>query len=110
MPFAIPTWSLWLLLSNIAIAFIEYTYRSGNYHTFLQALPYIIVPVLIGQYGLFNGFRDADSLFLAAAVFSVLNCLIRVIVIHYLGETLNWINWVGVLLLMLSAILLKVKI
>jgi len=109
MAFAIPTWSLWLLLSNIAIAFIEYTYRSGNYDTFLQALPYIIVPILIGQLGLFEGFRRADSLFLAAAIFSCINVSMRVVVCHFIGETLSIVNWVGVALLFCSAILIKIK-
>jgi len=97
-------------VANGAIAFIEYTYRVSSYSTFLGALPYIIVPILVGQWGLFNGFSQASSLFLAGAVFSLINCIIRVFIVYYIGETLNWLNWLGVFMLVSSAILLKVKI
>jgi len=110
MTFAVPAWILWLGMSNLAIAFIEYTYRAGNYQTFISALPYIIIPILIGQLGLFNGFAKADNLMLAGALFSLINIVFRIGVTYYLGEELNLVNWLGVVLLIGSVILLKVKI
>lgn len=102
-------WLLWLLLANVAIAFVEWSYRVARYSTFLDALPYTIIPILIGQIGLFHGFRGASSLFVAAAVFTLCNVLLRVFVTYYIGETLNIANWCGVVLLVVAVLLLKVK-
>lgn len=43
-------WALYIVIANIAIAFVEYTYRAGQYQTFAAALPYIVVPILVGQW------------------------------------------------------------
>lgn len=102
-------WALYIVIANIAIAFVEYTYRAGQYQTFAAALPYIVVPILVSQWALFYGFSKADSILLAGAVFSLINIIFRLCVTHYLGETLNVVNWIGVALLAISVILLKVK-
>lgn len=104
-------WTLWLLLSNIAIFWLEFSYRKGNYGTFFEALPYIIIPIMIGQLGLYNGFKYANSLLLAGATFTMINISLRVVNTIRLGEHLNmnyW-NWFGVVLLIISMILLKIK-
>ena len=102
-------WWLYLVLANTSIAYIEYSYRVGAYNTFLEALPMLILPILLGQFGLFYGFRYAESLFVASAVFTLINCLFRVVVVQYIGETMNIVNWMGVALLATSVILLKWK-
>ena len=102
-------WIAYLFIANCAIAFVEYTYRAGQYESFFVALPYIIVPILIGQFGLFYGFKEASSLFLASGVFTLINVLFRIAVTYYLGEQLNVANWIGVAMLSTSVILLKVK-
>ncbi len=102
-------WAMYLVLANCAIAVVEYIYRTAQFHSFWIALPYIAIPILIGQYGLFHGFVLAPSLFVASGVFTCINILFRIGVTYYIGEHLNLINWLGVLLLFTSVILLKVK-
>lgn len=103
------SWIVWLLLSNVCIAYIEYTYRAGQYTSFLAALPYIALPVLLSQLGLFKGFHAAPSLFVAGAVFSLINVLFRVVNVFILGEAMNYWNWLGVLCMATSVVLLKIK-
>ena len=102
-------WAAWLLVANIGIAWIEHTYRAGQYPTFYTALPYITLPILISQWALFEGFRAAPSLFVAGAFFSIINVGFRIGNSFVLGENLNLYNWLGVVMLAASAILLRVK-
>lgn len=102
-------WFLWITLANGAIMWLEYIYRHGSYDQFLPALPAIIVPVLIGQLGLFYGFRGAPNLLLAGAAFTLINVALRIVNTYLLGETINWWNWTGVVLLITASFLLKVK-
>lgn len=102
-------WLAWIALSNTGIFWLEYCYRTGKYDGFVQALPYIIVPMFLGQVGLFYGFRTAPSLLIAGAVFTVINVALRVTNTYIIGESINYINWIGVVLLVLATILLKVK-
>lgn len=103
------TWLLWILVSNVGIFWTEYVYRVGKYDSFIVALPYMLVPILMGQIGLFYGFRHAPTLFIAGATFTVVNVFLRIINTYRLGEGLNLYNWLGVLLLCVSVILLKIK-
>lgn len=103
-------WIAYLFIANCAIAFVEYTYRVGQYQSFFVALPYIIIPILVGQYGLFYGFKLSPSLFLSAGVFTLINVGFRIAITYYIGEHLNLYNWIGVVLLSTSVILLKVKL
>lgn len=102
-------WVLWLCLSNAAIMLLEYLYRSGHYSSFLNALPYIALPMLISQAGLFYGFRGASSIFIAGAMFTLVNVILRVINSYILQEPPNIYNWTGLALLVVSIFLLKVK-
>lgn len=102
-------WTLWIVLSNLGIFWIEYVYRSGKYDSFTQALPFICVPVLVSQLGLFYGFRGASSLFMAGAVFTGINVALRLINTMRLGETLNAYNYAGILLLLVATFLIKMK-
>lgn len=102
-------WVMWIMMSNVGIFWLEYCYRVGKYGNFVQALPYIIVPMMIGQAGLFYGFRTAPTLLLAGAVFTVVNVFLRITNSYILGEHLNHYNWFGVVLLLAGTFLLKVK-
>ncbi len=106
MPYS---WIGYLFIANCAIAVVEYIYRTAQFHSFWVALPYIAIPILIGQYGLFHGFVLAPSLFVASGVFTCINILFRIGVTYYINENLSLLNWFGVLLLFSGVILLKVK-
>jgi hypothetical protein len=102
-------WFLWVLLSNGGIMWLEYQYRNGTYNHFFPALPYIFIPILMGQVGLFYGFRGAPNLLLAGATFTVINVALRIVNSYLLGEAPNLYNWTGVVLLVIATLLLKVK-
>lgn len=103
------SWLLWIALSNIGIVVVENVYRSGKYDSFISALPYVCVPMVIAQAGLFYGFRGAPNLMFAGSVFTLMNVCLRICNSYYLGEHLNLYNWAGVVLLCISTILLKLK-
>lgn len=103
------SWLLWLLVANGGIMWLEYAYRSGAYTSFLHALPHIVVPILVGQIGLFYGFRGAPNLLVAGAMFTVVNVILRIANTYFLGETINAYNWLGVVLLVIATFLLKIK-
>jgi len=102
-------WILWLLVANLAIMWLEFAYRAGTYNSFFLALPYTIVPILLGQIGLYYAFRLAPSLLVAGAAFTLINVALRVINTYRLGEVINGYNWLGILFLIVSMFLLKVK-
>lgn len=99
----------WLLFANAGIMWLEYSYRSGSYASFWVALPYIIIPIMVGQIGLFYGFRGAPNLFFAGALFTLINVGLRIVNSFILGEIPNAWNWLGVALMIVSLFLLKVK-
>lgn len=102
-------WLCWIVLSNFGIFWIEYVYRSGKYGSFLEALPFICIPVFVSQLGLFYGFRGASSLFVAGAAFTVINVALRFVNTFRLGETLNTYNYIGILMLIVATFLIKMK-
>jgi hypothetical protein len=103
------TWLLWLLLASISATGVEYSYRVAAFESFQAAIPYLCIPILFVQLGLFYGFRAAPSLFLASSVFTFMCVIMRVGSSYYIGEHLSVVNWIGVLFLLVSVILLKVK-
>ena len=103
------TWLLWLVLASVSATGVEYTYRAASFYSFLSAVPYLCIPIICVQIGLFYGFRSSPSLFLASSVFTLFCVIMRVVSSYYLGEQLSVINWIGVLFLLASVILLKVK-
>lgn len=103
------TYVLWLLFANAGIFWLEYMYRIGQYGSFFSALPYIIIPIFMGQIGLYYGFRTAPNLLFAGALFTVMNIALRVVNSYRLGEVLNYYNWAGVVLLIIAMLLLKIK-
>lgn len=102
-------WIAWIFLANAGIFWLEYVYRNGTYNSFMQALPFTLLPMILGQVGLFYGFRTAPNLLLAGAVFTVVNVSLRLVNSYRLGEYLNGYNWAGVVLLLIATILLKIK-
>jgi len=103
---------MWLIaigIANVGIFWLEYVYRSARYDNFIQSVPYIIIPVLVSQAGLFYSFRLAPSIFLCGAVFTLVNVGLRVVNAYRLGEIPNMYNWLGIAFLVVSVILLKVK-
>jgi hypothetical protein len=102
-------WLLWIIVSNLSIAVIEYSYRAAKFATFAQAVPWLLIPILIGQAGLFYGFRGAPNLLFAGAVFTLINISFRIANSYMLGEAPNVVNWMGVALLVIATICLKYK-
>lgn len=98
-----------MIVANGAVAITERIYRTGAFDTFWQGLPYLAVPILVAQMGLFAGFKGAPSLMYAGVVFSIMNVALRVINSYSIGESLNVYAWVGVVCLVASAILFRVK-
>lgn len=103
------TWILWILLSNTAIMWLEWIYRSAQYTSFWSALPYTIVPIFVGQFGLFYGFKFAPSLLIAGTTFAIVNASLRMVNTKILGETIVVYTWVGLMFLVAASILFKLK-
>lgn len=103
-----PYWT-YLLIANFAIMVIEYFYRTGQFGSFWQALPIIIVPILVGQYGLYNGFHLAPSIFTAGIIFTVINQILRIANAVILGETVTAYQVVGVALMVVASLIVKIK-
>lgn len=102
-------WFIWILIANAGIMYLEHVYRNGAYTSFVTALPYTIIPILMGQVGLFYGFRGAPNLLFAGAIFTVVNVGLRIVNSYLLHEVPNWYQWAGVVLLITATFLLKVK-
>lgn len=102
-------WIAWIVLSNIGIFILEYAYRQGSYTSFITALPTIIIPMIMGQVGLFYGFRSAPSLLIAGATFTLINVGLRVINTYMLGESINNWNWLGIVFMVSGMLLLKIR-
>ncbi len=102
-------WIVWLLVANASVFWLEYIYRSAKYGSFFDALPYIIVPVLVSQLGLYQGFRYAPSLILAGIVFTLVNVILRMVNVVRLGEHLGLYQVLALLLMVVASILAKMK-
>lgn len=100
-------WILWSLLANVSITFLENLYRKGIYPDFLSALPYIIIPILLAQLGLFHSYKLAPSLFMAWVVFFSINTVMRIGNNVYLGEPINTHIILGIVAIMAGAYLIK---
>ena len=96
-------WIVWILSACGAIFFLEYIYRVGHYDSFWKALPYLIVPMLIGQMGLFYGYRLAPSFLLASVIFTLINQGTRPINISLAGEHLSIYGWLAILCVVIGA-------
>ena len=88
---------------------LEYVYRIGWATSFWGSLHILIIPIMLGQLGLFYGFRLAPSLFLAGAVFSLMNLVLRSINVIVLKETFGWYQVVALILMVIATLLFKMK-
>ena len=102
-------WISWCFLANVSLLFVEYLYRNGSYPTFVDALPFIAIPMMLGQIGLFYCYRAAPSLLLATAVFTLMNNLCRLCSVHRLGESVCMWNYLGIICMMMGVFLLGIK-
>lgn len=104
----IPTWVCWSLLANAMITFIEYVNRTGGYASFGAVLPHTGLLILIAQAGLFYAWRDASSMMLAWAVFTVGNSAMRLASVTFaVGEVPTPRTLVGICLMLLAVWLVK---
>lgn len=91
------TWWMWSGVANILIMGLEYSYRTKLFDSFLQGLPYMIVPLLIMQFALSMSFKGAPTYMLAWAVLTVGNAVLRVGSNHFfVQEHFNWMIALGV--------------
>lgn len=99
-------WILALIVANIAVFILEYIYRAvpGNFFTLLYLST---VPILLGQWALFDMFRNAPSLIIAGAAFSIVNVLLRVINSYLVGEAPGDLTYLGILFMILAIIIMK---
>ena len=103
------TWIFWLVLANGAIFILEWMYRTSYFVGFWSSLHLLIIPILVGQLGLFYGFRLAPSLFLAGATFTIMNQLLRIGNSAILGEKVGWWQLLAVLLMVVAMLIFKLK-
>ena len=103
------TWIYWLLLANGSIMFLEYVYRTGWVASFFSGLHILVIPIMLGQLGLFYGFRLSPSLFLAGAVFTTMNLVLRSFNVIYLKETFGIYQILGLAFMVIATLLFKIK-
>jgi len=104
-------WIPFILVSNIGIAILEYVYRKAVFASFWASLPYTIIPILIGQFGLFYAFRvgGASSLIMAGMVFTLMNVALRIVNTLLLGEPIGWTQIVALSLFIGASVVLQIK-
>ncbi len=101
-------WWIYSLVSNGAIIATEYTNRTAT-GGWVSVLPTTAPLIILAQYCLFRTFNDAPHWFVAWAVFTIGNSIVRVAGVGLFGERVaNWplaIMSIGVM--MGGALLLK---
>lgn len=105
-------WLLGILVSNISIALLEWIYRTNRFNSFFHALPYIIVPIIVGQLGLFYAFRSggAKTLIYAGIVFTTLNILFRVVnTLAFIKEPVPVYTWLALVLMVAATFVGAIK-
>lgn len=90
--------------------FLEYIYRSGFFKGFWTSLYILIIPIMIGQWALFHSFRTAPSIFLAGAMFTVINALLRLTNGYILKEIPGTLGYAGIALMVVAVVLLKLDV
>ena len=105
-----PWWIIASLGANVSIAGVEYFNRVSTAPTFLHQLMLTAPLIFAAQYGLYHCWRGAPSMFMAWAVFTVGNAVIRVLSVRYvLGEPVDWMpTLAGIAVMMGGAYLVKV--
>lgn len=92
-------WWVWSLVSNVAVAIVEYQNRTGGFANPVQAFTRTGPALLLMQIALFYNWRDAPKFMLAWAAFFFGNCIVRVISAHFfVGEPISFNTAIGILL------------
>ncbi len=79
------TWWVASIVSNVAIIAIEYLNRTRDFESFLHALPYTGVLIVIAQWALFQNWSGAPHWLMAWVVFAVGNAVMRTAVVGITG-------------------------
>lgn len=88
---------------------LEYIYRTGWITGFWSHLHILAIPILLGQVGLFYGFRLAPSLFLAGAVFTLMNLVLRSVNVLVMKETFGLYQILGLVFMVIATLIFKMK-
>ena len=92
-------WIIYAVIANAMIFGLEYIYRSELFSDgFWPNVWALIVPILIAQWALFEMFRQAPSLVIAGATFTLINFVLRVPNSLFLGEKVSIFTFVAILL------------
>lgn len=85
------TWVLASLLANLCIQVVEYLNHTAD-GSWLAVLPRTVPFIVLAQWGLFNSYSGAPSLFAAWVVFTVGNSVMRVVMVSTLlgGQVGSW--------------------
>jgi hypothetical protein len=103
-----PVWVLFSLMSNAAIQWVEYLNRTSTAAGFVQQLTWTWPLILVAQWGLFETWRGAPHVLAAWLVFTVGNCVMRLLMSRFiLGESFQWWGLLGVAGMMASAWVVK---
>jgi len=103
------TWWMWAVVSNVTIMVIEYLNRTAGFVGPFDAFKITFPLILIAQIGLFYCWRDAPQMLLAWTVFTLGNCILRLIsATWFVGEVPTLTTLVGVALIMAGGALVKV--
>ncbi len=101
-------WFVWSILSNLAIAVIEYLNRTGGFAHPGEAFLRTGWLIVVAQVGLFYAWRDAPSFMVAWAMFTAGNIGLRVLSAHFLvGERLTMHVAFGIGLVLLGGHLVR---
>lgn len=100
-------WILYSILASILVVGTELVYNKQIFSTFWQAIPFIIIPILITQFALFHTFGDAPKWLLAWAVFTYGNSILRAVTAHFTGQPLTINTLVGILVIGLGVYLIQ---
>lgn len=107
----VPTvpWWVWGLLANIAIMVIEWLNRSGGFASYFHALRFTLPLIFVAQMGLFYAWRDAPTMMLAWAAFTLGNTVLRLVNTTWMvGEIPSLSTLFGVALITAGAYCVKI--
>lgn len=87
------TWPFWLLLAGVALIGVEFVNRTAPSNgTWFDVLPITAPLVVFAQLGLYYGYRDAPSWYLAWVVFALGTQVFRAgsVALTAPGEVSSW--------------------
>lgn len=99
-------WILAAIIANLAIFALEYIYRTtrGN---FFSVLYLTTIPIVLAQWALFDMFKNAPSLLIAGAAFTIVNAVLRMVNSYLVGEPPGLWAYFGVLLMVVAVFIIK---